>query len=75
MKHLLFIFVVLLLTSCENFSNGNRVGYITKFSESGRLFKSWEGQVNTSQTGMTSSAPFDFSIDNGNEPEGIITAL
>jgi hypothetical protein len=61
----LFLLVpVLLLAACtENYSNGERVGFITQFSKAGLLCKSWEGHLNTSQTGMNSSVPFDFSLD------------
>lgn len=68
MKKLLLVLAsALLLTSCtENYSNGERVGLVTQFSETGIMWKSWEGHLNLTQTGMNSStaAPFDFSIDN-----------
>lgn len=68
MKKLLLILAsTLLLTSCtEDYSNGERVGLVTQFSETGIVWKSWEGHLNLTQTGMNSStaAPFDFSIDN-----------
>lgn len=60
-----FAFSILMLTSCsENYSNGERIGYITQFSETGLFWKSWEGHLNVTQTGMNSSIPFDFSLDN-----------
>ena len=60
-----------LLSSCtENYSNGERIGVITQFSHTGVFWKSWEGHLNVTQTGMNSSVPFDFSIDN--EPAGVI---
>jgi hypothetical protein len=56
---------LLILTSCsENYSNGERIGVITQFSETGVIWKSWEGHLNVTQTGMNSSVPFDFSLDN-----------
>lgn len=55
----------LMLQSCsENYSNGER---ITQFSKTGRIWKSYEGYLNVTQTGMNSSIPFDFSIDNDHE--------
>lgn len=54
-------------TSCENYSNGDRVGYITQFSKTGSVWKSYEGHLNTTQTGMNSSQGWDFSLDNDND--------
>lgn len=68
--------ILLLATSCsENYSNGERIGTITQFSKTGIIWKSYEGHLNVTQTGMNSSTGFDFSIDNDNEPEGIVSKL
>lgn len=68
--------MILALTSCsENYSNGERIGVITQFSQSGMMCKSWEGHLNVTQTGMNSSVPFDFSIDNDAEDQNVIDAL
>lgn len=63
------------LVSCtENYSNGERIGMITKFSEKGLVWNSWEGTLNTTQTGMNSAEPFEFSVDNDvNDPVVIST--
>ena len=63
------------VTSCtENYSNGERIGMITKFSEKGLIWNSWEGTLNTTQTGMNSAEPFEFSVDNDvNDPKVIST--
>ena len=64
------------LTSCsENYSNGERIGVITQFSNSVVMFKSHEGHLNVTQTGMNSSVPFDFSIDNDHEDENLIKTI
>lgn len=64
------------LTSCsENYSNGKRVGTITEFSETGNIWKSHEGHLNVTQTGMNTASSFDFSIDNDNVPKGIVETL
>ena len=64
------------LQSCsENYSNGERIGVVTQFSKSGVIWKSHEGHLNVTQTGMNSSVPFDFSIDNDNEPESLIKSI
>ena len=62
---------LLIFASCrENYSNGERIGLITKFSRSGTFFKSWEGELHVTQTGMNSSMnEFQFSIDNNIEDE------
>jgi hypothetical protein len=77
MKHLLFLLLIVMsLTSCsENFSNGERIGLVTQFSETGLIWKSWEGHLNMTQTGMNSSQAFDFSIDNDNVPQGLVAKL
>jgi len=66
---------ILGLSSCtENYSNGERIGMITKFSEKGLVYDSWEGTLNTTQTGMNSATPFEFSVDNDvNDPKVIST--
>jgi hypothetical protein len=79
MKTIKTIFLGLILTlsmtSCtENYSNGERIGMITKFSEKGLVWSSWEGTLNTTQTGMNSAQPFEFSVDNDvNDPKVIAT--
>jgi hypothetical protein len=62
--------LALVMTSCtENYSNGERIGMITKFSKKGLVYDSWEGTLNTTQTGMKSAEPFHFSVDNDvNDP-------
>lgn len=68
--------ITLLVTSCsENYSNGERIGVITQFSESGLVWKSWEGHLNVTQTGMNSSVPFDFSIDNDRPDQTLIKTI
>jgi hypothetical protein len=67
---------IVMLSSCsENYSNGERIGVITQFSETGLIWKSWEGHLNVTQTGMNSSVPFDFSIDNDNPDQNTIDIL
>lgn len=69
------IFVLFFASCTENYSNGERIGLVTQFSKSGVVWKSWEGHLNMTQTGMNSSTPFDFSIDNDNEPPGLVNVL
>jgi len=79
MKNLLFIITaVLLLASCtENYSNGERIGLVTQFSKTGLIFKTHEGHLNLTQTGMNSSSavPFDFSVDADSEDPKIVANL
>jgi hypothetical protein len=78
-NNILYAFIAacfLTITSCsENYSNGERIGVITQFSETGLIWKSWEGHLNVTQTGMNSSVPFDFSIDNDQPDQKIIDQL
>jgi hypothetical protein len=53
----------------ENYSEGERIGFITKFSKKGRFWKSWEGELNLTQTGMNTSSLFDFSLDNDTDTD------
>jgi hypothetical protein len=70
------ILAAFLMTSCsENYSNGERIGLVTQFSQTGILWKSWEGHLNMTQSGMNSSLPFDFSIDNDNEDPSVISKI
>lgn len=64
------------LTACsENYSNGERIGFVTQFSNKGLIWKSWEGHLNMTQTGMNSSIAFDFSVDNDSEPAWLVARL
>jgi hypothetical protein len=74
--YLLLAFVAFSTMSCsENYSNGERIGFVTKFSEKGLMWKSWEGELNLTQTGMNTSSLFDFSIDNDRPDEILIKTL
>ena len=78
MKQLLFLaLLAMTMQSCisENYSNGERIGFITKFSNKGILWKSWDGEMNITQTGMNTSSTFDFSVDNDNQPEQVVKML
>lgn len=73
---LIAIMVTLSITSCSNYSEGERVGIITKFSQSGKVFKSYEGELkiapNVATQGMVGNyETFYFSIDNDNTIECI----
>lgn len=73
---MLAMLVLALTTSCtENYSNGERIGMITKFSQKGLVYSSWEGTLNTTQTGMNSAEPFHFSVDNDQNDPKIIGML
>ncbi len=72
------LLLILSLNSCttENYSNGDRIGMVTKFSKCGYFWKSWEGHLNLTQTGMnTSGEPFEFSIDNDREDQNVINII
>lgn len=70
--------LVFSVTSCtENKSNGERIGLITRFASSGFMWKSWEGELHVTQTGMNSTMnDFQFSIDNDHPlPDSTINLL
>lgn len=81
MKQIFLAFAMLIMalsfTSCtENYSNGERVGFLTKFSHKGMIWKSWEGTLNLTQTGMNSSGdPFAFSLDNDRNQDALVARL
>lgn len=77
MKRVVAGIALLALLGCasENYANGERVGLVTQFSRSGIFWKSWEGHLNMTQTGMNSSLPFDFSIDNDAEDPKVIATI
>lgn len=80
MKKVMLVAIVsalLMLQSCsENYSNGERIGLVTKFSRSGIIYKSWEGELHITQTGMNSTMnDFEFSIDNDKEDQNVINQI
>lgn len=70
-KILLLALSLCLLHSCkEHYSDGERVGTVTKFSQAGVFWDSWDGLLNITQTGMNSSGePFSFSLDNDRDDQ------
>lgn len=74
-RGVLALLVMVMLTGCsQNYSNGERVGLVTQFSNTGLWWKSWEGHLNMTQTGMNSSQAFDFSIDNDATVDAVVIA-
>jgi hypothetical protein len=69
------IFLIGLNGCSENYSNGERIGLVTQFSNRGMIWKTWEGHLNITQTGMNSADGFDFSIDGDNTDEATIHLL
>lgn len=69
--------LIILFTGCiENYSNGERIGLITQFSNTGVVWKSWEGELHVTQTGMNSTMKdFDFSIDNDHADQAVINQI
>lgn len=66
-----------MLSACsENYSQGERIGTVVQFSQTGLIWDSWEGQLNLTQTGMnTSGEPFNFSFDNDRSDQAALIAL
>jgi hypothetical protein len=68
--------ISLILFSCsENYSNGERIGLVTQFSKRGIIYKTWEGHLNITQTGMNSADGFDFSVDRDNIDDRTVELL
>lgn len=65
----------MLIFARENYSNGSIEGTITNFKRQGMWWKTWEGHLNVTQTGMNSSTGFDFSVDRDNEPAALVNRL
>ena len=72
------LLLMLVMGSCkEHYSDGERVGTVTKFSKAGVIWHSWDGHLNITQTGMNSAGePFEFSMDNDrSDQQGLIDTL
>ncbi len=72
------IIFCLTFTSCkEDYSVGEKVGTLIEFAESGLIWRSWDGRLNMTQTGMnTAGEPFGFSFDNDrNDQDSLISTL
>ncbi len=50
MKYLILLALLVLSSCMPNYSEGSRVGVITKLSYKGIIFKSWEGSINQGGT-------------------------
>ncbi|MBQ7421761.1 MAG: hypothetical protein IJV27_06465 [Prevotella sp.] len=61
-----FAIAISAFTSCkEHYSDGEKVGTLIEFANSGLVWDSWDGRLNLTQTGMnTAGEPFEFSFDN-----------
>jgi hypothetical protein len=76
-KIVAIVFLPLVLSGCFDYSDGSRVGVVTKLSRKGLICKTWEGQMNlggmktvtvTSSDGKSSmdqTVPntFDFTVE------------
>ena len=69
------IIISIFVLRTETYSEGERIGFLTKFSRKGRIWKSWEGELNLTQTGMNTSSLFDFSIDNDKDDAKVIALI
>jgi hypothetical protein len=68
MKKLTLVLALLTLAACApNFSSGERIGIVTKLSEKGLIFKSWEGSMLIALpievAGSTTPEEFEFNVD------------
>lgn len=52
------IILVLFISGCLEYSDGQRVGIVTKFSQKGLIWKTWEGELRPSgREGLMTSEP------------------
>lgn len=71
-----FVVTIIAFSSCtENYSNGERVGFVVKFSRKGLAWKTYEGELNLTQTGMNTSSNYAFSIDRENEQREVVAKI
>lgn len=78
MKKILLAYGILFfILGCSADSNkGQAVGFVTHFTRGGVFWKSWDLELNSSQTGMTSTArEFHLSVDNDNEDQALVNVL
>ncbi len=70
------IALVLIICNTENYSNGERIGLITQYSNTGIVWKTWEGELHVTQTGMNSTMnDFQFSIDRDNQDLLVVSKI
>lgn len=76
-KKILIIAAVFYFWGCAASSQkGQAVGFVTHFTRSGVFWKSWDLELNRSQTGMTSTQQeSDYSVDNDNEDQPLVNQL
>lgn len=63
MKKYLLGLLISLASCCPHYSEGERIGIITKISEKGFIFKSWQGEMLMIVTGTIQPEKFEFSVD------------
>ena len=70
---LICFFIPILFCGCIKYSTGERTGTITKFSEKGFIFKTWEGKMTLGGVGATGASEniWDFSCEDKNIIEKI----
>lgn len=76
-KYLLICMSLFLFWACAvNTQKGSAVGFVTHLTHTGVFWKSYELELNRSQTGMTSTAnELNLSIDNEHEDTAVINTL
>jgi len=60
----------------DDYSYGTRTGYITKLSESGVIWKTWDGELQLGSGTMASlQKPFSFSVTDEDIQKSIMTVI
>lgn len=72
----LSLLILLFISSCGYpYSDGNRQGYIRKFSKKGFISKTWEGELVQQVQGVMVADTFDFTVSDENLAMQIQEAL
>ena len=74
MKRALIVVALFASACAPNYSNGSRIGIVTKLSEKGVIFKSWEGEMLMALPPAAAASgaqpeKFEFNVDRAVVPK------
>lgn len=64
MSKVLMVVFLIMFSSCAgyHYSEGERQGYVKKFSQKGFFFKTWEGELVQQIDGVLEATTFNFTV-------------